>query len=156
MGGGTTETHRDDYPMFTGTHKGANGSEYLIDKTAHFRTFGANPDAANYVHNLTQDTHGIVNYSDDEKLRAGSANINVFPVTLPLTFPVEWNYGDEYEVYITSSKNSFISREWVDLSRGWRTDPDKLQDGWKPEDIDLDDKGRKKVFGPGQPSRRRK
>lgn len=148
MAGGTTETHRDNHPLFTGTHKGANGAKILYDPGVEFRALGCDPDIGNYVENATQATGGRLTAATSATVSTGNA---VFPVVLPIATAVEWNNGDTYNIYATSTKNQFISREWVDLSRGWRSSPESLQDGWHPEDIDLDDKGRKQVFGPGQP-----
>jgi hypothetical protein len=60
------------------------------------------------------------------------------------------------KVYKTAVKGQIISTEWVDLSRGWRTDPKDLIDGWRPEDRDLDRDDPGHVFGPGQPENYRK
>jgi hypothetical protein len=153
MSGGTSETHKDSDYMFTGTHHGADGATYLYDKDANFKTLGVHLDSENMVENVTQSTYGVVKTVTDSNLSAYNGNINVFPITFPAAFPVTWNYGDTYKIYKTETKNSVISSIWTDLSAGWRSDPDELINGWRAEDIDIDDRGRKKVFGPNQPER---
>ena len=132
------EIHTDSEPMSTGTHKGADGAGVLRDPGACFRSLGANPDLSLYVENDTQGTNG-------ELTAATEDTITVSGVT--------WDNGDTYNIYKTSSKGSFISDTWTDRSRGWKINAgDKINsEGWRVEDHDIDDRGRKKVFGPGQP-----
>ena len=67
---------------------------------------------------------------------------------------ISWDYGDVYNIYKTDSKNKLISSQWVDVSRGWKAEPGKLtKDGWRKEDVDLDDHGKIDIFGPGQPEK---
>lgn len=164
----TREIHRDDSPMFTGTHKLADvqssvmqsetgsslldedgnvllfedssvvGSSYLYDKDACFRSLGVDPDLELYCENETQGTSGTVTVATDDTVTVDG---------------VLWYYGDTYNIYKTSTKNSFISGTWCDVSRGFKINhPDEINRyGWRLSDWDIDDRGRKRVFGPGQP-----
>jgi hypothetical protein len=65
---------------------------------------------------------------------------------------ISWTNADTYKIYKTAVKGCLISSEVVDLSRGWKTDPEEMEKGWRKEDIDLD-RNNQKIFGPGQPER---
>ena len=134
------EIHRDDSPIFTGTHKGADASTVLRDKGVNFRALGVDPDLSQYCENETQSTGGPVTAATED-------TVTVTDVT--------WDNEDTYNIYATSTKDSFISGVWCDVSRGWkiRKHTDVNREGWRHEDADIDDRGRKKVFGPGQPER---
>lgn len=137
MGGGRLEVHRDSDYLATGTHRGANGTT-LIDPTANFSVFVAQTGL--YIENVTTGEHSTILALND--------------LEITTTDGITWNSGDTYKIYKTSSKNSLISKEWTDSSRGWKSDKRDLVDGWLPEDIDIDrdnDGGRKKVFGRNQP-----
>ncbi len=138
MSGGTTEIHRDSDYLATGTHGGASGAASLQDIGADFKSCGVMVGLA--IYNTTHVTNGLVTAVTEDTVTDDTNT---------------WDAGDTYEIYKTSSKNSLISTQWTDLSRGWKSDRKKLEAGWKPKDIDLDDKGRKKVFGPGQPEKAR-
>jgi len=133
MAGGRTETHRDDEYLMTGTHKGAT-STTLFNRKADFASCGA--FAGLYIENVTQTTNSLVATATEEEVTTDDS--------------ISWDNGDTYEIYKTAAKDSFISSERVDLSRGWKSDPETLERGWKKEDIDLDRDG-KNIFGPGQP-----
>jgi hypothetical protein len=69
---------------------------------------------------------------------------------------VTWSYGDTYSIYKTATKGSLISTQWTDLSRGWKTPMDELEDGWRPEDVDINRDGEREVWGPEQPENYRR
>ena len=137
----TREIHRDDSPLATGTHSGASSSSVLRDKGANFRALGVDPELSQYCENETQSTGGPVTAATEDTVTATG---------------VTWNNGDTYNIYVTSTKDSLISSVWCDVSRGWKIKKiDEInRHGWRHEDWDIDDKGRKNVFGPGQPERK--
>jgi hypothetical protein len=149
----TRETIKDDQPLFEGTHKGPTGTT-LMDRGAMFRSLGVHPDLEQYVENVTQLTASRVESATDDEIRTGGP---YFPISFPFTFSetISWDNGDTYRIYATSTKDSTLGSHWVDVSRGWKINEgdDITREGWRTEDIDLDDKGRKKVFGPGQPEK---
>ena len=134
----TKEIFRDDQPLFQGTHVGADSSATLEDSGARFKELGVDASLGQYVENTTQSTAGNVTAST-------SNNVTVSGVT--------WDNGDTYKIYRTAAKSSYISGNWVDVSRGWRIkkDDDVTSYGWRREDVDLDEPNRRDVFGPGQP-----
>jgi hypothetical protein len=140
MPSSSSEIHLDDSPMFTGTHAGADSSTNLRSERAMFRSLGVDPALGQYCENETQSTGGPVTAATDDEVTVSG---------------VTWDYGDTFSIYKTDTKNKFISRITVDRSRGWKiTKHDEVNDqGWRHEDWDIDDRGRKKVFGPGQPER---
>lgn len=134
MGGGTTEVHRDSEYLATGTHKGADSSTTLVNRFSQFASCGVVDGL--YIENDTQGTSSYVATANEREVTTDD--------------DISWDYGDTYYIYKTGTKDSLLSTQWIDLSRGWKSDPDTLEDGWKPEDVDLDDDG-ERVFGPGQP-----
>jgi sugar lactone lactonase YvrE len=134
MSGGVQYTHIDDDPLFTGTHDGADSANDLQDMGARFESLGATVGV--YCENATQDSGGAITAVTDDTVTVDG---------------VTWDNGDTYNIYVTDTKNSTIATTWTDKSRGWKADPRELKDGWFPDDVDLDDHGKKKVFGPGQP-----
>ncbi len=99
------------------------------------------------IHNDTQETNGNI--------------ISVTETTVESN--ISWNTGDQYSIYKTTKKDTFLYSMGVDKSRGWKvSDKSKLDEsGWFPEDhdIDKDAKGNRLPredipFGPGQPWRR--
>jgi len=136
----TREIHRDDSPIFTGTHKGASSSATLYDKGVNFRALGVDPDLSQYCENETQSTGGAVTAADESNVTATG---------------VTWDNGDTYNIYVSSTKDSFISGVWCDVSAGFKINKksDVNREGWKNEDWDIDDRGRKDVFGPGYPEK---
>lgn len=132
------EVHKDDSYLMTGTHAGADSSSTLYVKGAMFRALGVDPSLGQHVDNTTQSTSGAVTAADNETVTVSG---------------VTWDYGDTFEIYLTDTKNSFISDTWTDVSRGWKINDKKDvgDDGWKNEDRDLDYHRRYKVFGPNQP-----
>lgn len=134
MGGGTVEHNLDSTPLATGTHDGSDASATLNHHGAMFKTFGVRTGV--FCENETQSTSGLITAVTDTAVTVAG---------------VTWDYGDTYNIYITATKDSKISSYVVDVSAGWRSDPKELVRGWRKEDLDLDDHGRYKVFGPGQP-----
>lgn len=163
MPGGTLEIHRDTDYLASGTHTGissgvlvidgqtvyidgetitiggagAAGSPTLEDKTYEFRSNGIIP--GQYIENVTQSTNSKIATVTEDQITTED--------------DIAWQNGDEYKIYKTSTKGGIISSQWVDLSRGVSSDRKKLVGGWFEKDIDIDDRGRKNIFGPGQPSR---
>lgn len=119
------ETHKDDFPLCSGTHTGANGASILTDTGKNFDVFvtiGVD------CHNTSQGTNGAITAVTKNTATATS---------------VTWDTGDLYEIYCTATKDSYISsiKTTKILGRKWT---DYYQD--KNEE-DLPDG----VFGPGQP-----
>ena len=134
MGGGTTEIHNDDDALATGTHEGVDSATTLRVKGADFKSCGVIEDL--YIENETQSTASLVATVTEDEITTDD--------------DISWNNGDTYNIYKTGTKGSFISSVWIDLSRGWKTDPDEMRLGWRYDDIDLDRDG-ERIFGPGQP-----
>ena len=134
------EIHRDSEPLATGTHSGASGSSVLRSRGACFRSLGVDPDLELYAENETQSTNGTVTAADEDTVTVSG---------------VTWDNGDTYSIYKTSSKNSHISSNWVDVSAGFQINDtsDVNKHGWRHEDWDIDERGTKRVFGPGQPKK---
>ena len=130
MSGGVRVTHTDSDPLFTGTHDGPDGSNYLQDMGAMFKTLGAINGL--YVENETKGTNGSLDYATDNIVYTGDATL---PAVLPFTLPIEWDNGDTYNIYKTDTKGSVISYTWTDVSRGWAAYPQELVNGWLPEDV---------------------
>jgi hypothetical protein len=130
--------HYDNDPLSTGTHKGASSSSVLRDRGACFRSLGVDPALELYAENETQGTNGTVTAATEDTVTVDG---------------VTWDDGDTYSIYKTSTKGGFISSEWVDVSAGFKINHPKEinKHGWRTEDWDIDDRGRKKIFGPGQP-----
>lgn len=160
------EIHRDSEPLFTGTHKGANGALVLRDPGVNFRALGVDPSLSLYIENETGGSYGNISAADEDTVTATLSGPAILddsgeqildddgnPIIDDLG---AWNYGDTYNIYATSTKDSFISSVWVDVSRGWKIEKhdDVNREGWRNEDWDIDDRGRKNVFGPGQPEGR--
>ena len=118
-------------------HQGGNGAASFQSSAYCFSVFLTTGLAAE---NATQSTIGNITALTDHTITVNG---------------VTWNTGDTLKVYKTATKGAIISQQWVDLSRGWKTTMKELQDGWKPEDIDLNRNG-DQVFGPGQPEPYRK
>jgi len=111
-----------------------NGENALNDTDVRLKSLGVAVGV--YCENVTQSTGGAITAVTDTSITATG---------------VTWRHGDTYKTYLTATKNSTIATTWTDRSRGWKADPKELKDGWFPEDVDLDDHGKHKVFGPGQP-----
>lgn len=139
----TTEIHLDDYPLSTGTHKGA-ASLTLNDPGADFKSCGVATGVL--VKNTTDGSSGLtVTVGEDTVLcTLAGGSLNTF------------TSGDTYEIYITTTEDSEISRFHTDRRFGTKVfKPSELNTyGHLHEDEDLDVDGRD-VFGPGQPERAR-
>ena len=138
MAGGTREVHRDSDYMATGTHKGADSSASLWDKGKDFKSCGVAVGLA--IYNTTQSTNGLVTAVTEDTVTDDTNT---------------WDNGDTYETYKTAAKDGLISSIWTDVSRGWKSDKRELQKGWRKEDLDIDRKKPGRVFGEGQPEKKR-
>lgn len=137
------ESHIDDSPFASGTHNQGAASAALVVPGANFKSCGV--DADMLVKNTTDGSDGTITAVTEDTVTA----------TLAGGSDNAWDVGDEYEIYLTGTENSFISSIYTDRSRGWKvTHPSELNgDGWLPEDADLDEH-EEHVFGPGQPEGR--
>lgn len=140
MAGGAREIHKDDDPFAKGAHKWPANSSVLRDPGKDFKSCGVQTGVL--IKNITDGSEGLITAVTEDTIT----------VTLSGGTDNDWDVGDEYEVYITDTYESIISSIWTDRSRGWKSDKDKLNRGWRPEDEDLD-RETKHVFGPGQPER---
>ncbi|MFA5377523.1 MAG: hypothetical protein WC455_17360 [Dehalococcoidia bacterium] len=137
------DVHTDNLYSLTCEHKGPDGTTTLRNKDAHFVIAGVY--VGQYIENDTDGSSGAVTAVTDTTvtctLTGGSANT--------------WTNGDTAYFYLTDEKDSFISSTDTDRSRGWKVVKGDVldDDGWRPEDADLDRDDRE-VFGPGQPERR--
>ena len=134
----TTEIHLDDYPLSTGTHKGA-ASLTLNDPKADFKSCGV--QAGVLVKNTTDGSSGLTVTVTEKTILCTLAggSLNVFTA------------GDTYEIYKTDTEDSEISRIYVDRRFGQKIfkHSDINTYGHLHKDEDLDADGRN-VFGPGQ------
>ena len=160
---GRTETHRDDEYLLTGSHD-AGTSTTLRDIGADFKAYGVLVGL--FVENVTQSTSGHVKTVTADEITVDGITGSLLSdfVTVDNDWATEngvewadslisWDRSDTYKIYKTAVKGSLVSSDIVDVSRGWRSDPETLIDGWRPEDIDIDRKNPGKVFGPGQPEK---
>ena len=136
MSGGTTEVHKDDDYLATGTHDRGT-STTLHASGADFKSCGVIVGV--YIENETSSENSLVATVTEEEITTED--------------DLSWARDDTYKIYITASKGSVISTEWNDLSRGWKTPKKELVNGWRDKDIDLDRENPGKVFGPGQPEK---
>ena len=95
------ESHKDDSPQAIGTHEGSDSAAALFDKDADFRilTLGV------VCYNTTQNSHGLITAVTEHTLTATD---------------VTWDKDDTYEVYITETKDKFISRVAIGKIYGHR------------------------------------
>jgi hypothetical protein len=138
MPGGTTETHRDSDYSATGSHKFGT-STTLTHPGADFKSCGVRVGV--FIENVTQSTSSHIATVTEDQITTDDS--------------LSWAYGDVYRIYKTATKDSFISSQWCDLSRGWKTPQRDLVEGWRAEDMDLDRDNPGRVFGPNQPERKR-
>lgn len=94
------ETHIDDYPQSVGIHQGSDGAGVLFNAKANFSVY---IKTGVVCYNVTQDTHGLVTASTRNTLTVAD---------------VTWDKDDEYEVYVTAKKNSYITRFAIDKIYG--------------------------------------
>lgn len=141
MSGGTTEIHRDSDYLAYGKHRGADSAttlwagDYFAKQSLDLESSGVSDDL--YIENDTAGTNSLTKTVTGDKVTTDD--------------DITWDNGDVFYIYKTATKNQQISTVWTDLSRGWKTDPDEMQDGWRADDVDLDRENPGRVFGPGQP-----
>jgi IS30 family transposase len=133
------ERHIDSEYLATGTHGGTDSATTLRDRTTDFFISGAIADL--YIENTTSGESSLIATVKEHEITTDDS--------------ITWNNGDTYEIYKTGTKNSAISSTWCDVSRGWKINKhDEVnRHGWRWADVDVDDKGRKDVFGPGFPEK---
>lgn len=171
MSGGTSEIHRDTEPLLEVTHRGATGAttfrnnRYKFDVLVRVGLYAENPRTGDYGTISSVSPHEI---EIDWVSEGGSGDLE-FSGRTP-TFGSEeiyfsdpstggiitWRYGDTLKVYKTAVKGGFISKQWVDLSAGWKTPMEELVDGWREEDRDLNPDGEREIWGEGQPENYRR
>jgi len=143
---GVPVTHIDDADtdecLMTGSHKGADGASILSDPGADFKSCGAHPDLKLLIKNVTDGSEGEITASTEDTVIATLTGGNN-----------DWDKDDVYVILKTATEDSIISTHYTDKRFGRKvTNPDQLDDGIFPEDVDLDDDD-EDVFGPGQPER---
>ena len=143
---GVPVTHIDDadYPLMTGTHKGADAASILSDPGADFKSCGVDPNVGQLVLNTTDSSEGVVTAVSEDTLTctlAGGTNNS-------------WANGDTYVILKTGTEDSVISTHWEERRFGTKvTNPAELnEDGVFPEDADLDQND-DEVWGPNQPEK---
>jgi len=145
MGGGVPVTHTDDadYPLMTGTHKGADDASVLSDSGADFRSCGVDPNVGQLVLNDTDSSEGAVTAVTEDTVTC----------TLAGGTDNDWDNGDTYIILKGATEDAVLSTHWTDKRHGRKaTDPAQLEDGLFPEDRDLDE-DEEEIWGPGQPER---
>lgn len=120
------EVHKDNSPFAFGTHKRGNNSASLVDPKADFKSCGVMTGVL--IKNTTDGSEGLITSVEEGEIE----------VTLAGGTDNDWDVDDEYEIYLTATYNSKISSIYVDRSRGWRSDKETLDKGWKLEDVDRD------------------
>lgn len=120
------EVHKDNSPFAFGTHKRGNNSASLVDPKADFKSCGVMTGVL--IKNTTDGSEGLITSVEEGEIG----------VTLAGGVNNYWDVDDEYEIYLTATYNSKISSIYVDRSRGWRSDKETLDKGWKLEDVDRD------------------
>lgn len=122
------ERIKDDSPLITGSHKGGDSSVFLFDPGADFKSCGAM--VGSVIYNDTSGAHGLMTSITEDTVYA----------TLSGGASNQWNKGDAYSIYVTATKDSTISKYYVDKRFGHKvTDRNQLVDGLFPEDIDEDE-----------------
>lgn len=167
MSGGTSEIHRDSDPLIQITHNGPSSSVFLIKRRYKFDAVGAK--AGLYIENTTKSYYGIISSVSGDRiltvwatgpsgdlLTFGSDDLTFGDEPISFGEYAAWDYGDTAKIYKTGTKGQIISTIWTDLSRGWKTPMKELEDGWRPEDVDLNRDGEREVWGPGQPENYRR
>ena len=171
MSGGSLELHRDDTPFAYGTHKGPAG-EVLKVKGADFKSCGVQVGVL--LKNVTKESSGTTLTVTEEEITAvmtggtGGEGVQepltgidgeyLYGIDGELLYGIGevpssyWDYGDEYEIYLTDTEDTLISSIWTDRRYGRKSERRSLHNGLRPEDIDLDEY-ESHVFGPGQPIR---
>ena len=138
MGGGTTEVHRDDDYLATGAHdRGTSTTLHASGKD--FKSCGAL--VGSYIENETSSENSLIATVTEEEITTDD--------------DLSWARDDVYKIYKTNAKDGLISTIWTDVSRGWKSDKRELEKGWRKEDLDIDRKKPGRVFGEGQPEKKR-
>lgn len=174
------QTHLDNEPLVSGTHKGPNGSAVLRDPATDFYVCGVIAGLAIYKVALTEteatylvdhnDNYIVTEYGEYILVSSGSEHENGTVTARDLNTVTadgitSWQTGDTYEIYKTGTKDSFISRIAVDRHRGKKVvSEEELNNyGWfrEDEDLDRDEHGnivrrKNRPFGPGQPENPRR
>jgi len=155
MGGEIIETHLDSNPFATGTHNLAGTTTgTLVNPGADFKSCGV--QAGVLIKNTTTGEDGLITAVRENEIDATGylkdANDEIiYDIDGdPLTVDLDWNYGDTYEIYLTSTENSIITSRYTDKRYGTRTKI-PLDRGLFEDDVDVDEYERN-VFGPDQPS----
>lgn len=120
------EIHRDSEYLATGTHKRLAASSVLNDESSEFKSCGV--VVGSLIKNTTDGSEGAITSVSEHQIG----------VTLAGGTNDYWSVGDTYEIYKTATYNSVISSIYTDRSRGWRSDKETLDRGWKKEDVDED------------------
>jgi len=136
-----TFTDEEAEYLATGTHKGPSASATLIDRSRDFRTSGA--IVGSIAKNDTDGSAGAITAVTEHEVTAtlaGGSNNN-------------WSNGDTYYILKTDTEDSVISTHYTDRLFGRKvTEKGALnEDGWLPEEADLDDE----EWSPGYPIRER-
>ena len=135
----TREIHRDDDYLVSDTHNGGDAATTIYNKSIDFYVSGVVPDL--YIENTDTSESSLV--------------ATVTKHTITTDDDIAFDNGETFKIYKTGTKDSYISGTWCDVSRGWKihSHDDVNKHGWRHEDWDIDDRGRKKVFGPGFPEK---
>jgi len=144
------ETRKDDTPQSTGTHSGADGSSSLYVKNANFDVYikvGVD------CHNTTKGTSGAVIAVTENTVTVsayyGDEDEDSYEDEDEASYEgyLRWDNGDTYEIYCTTTKDSFISSFRIDKMYGRKLTETYSEDYPLPTDIPGDE------FAPGQPER---
>jgi len=136
------ESHIDDQPFASGTHAQGGNSAVLVNPGKDFWSCGVAVGAL--VKNTTDGSEGTITARTEDTVTA----------TLAGGTDNDWDVGDSYEIYNTGTEDSYISKAYVDRSRGWQVFcPEELDEEieWLVDDVDKDEFD-DLVWGPGQPS----
>jgi hypothetical protein len=129
------ETRKDDTPQSTGTHSGVDGASSLYDKNANFDVY---IEVGVDCHNTTKGTNGAVIAVTKDTVTVSAYYGEGY---------LRWDNGDTYEIYCTTTKDSFISSFRIDKMYGRKLTETYSEDYPIPTDISGDE------FAPGQPER---
>ena len=143
---GIAVTHIDDadYPLMTGTHKGATGASVLYDPGADFASCGVNAEVGQLVQNDTDSSEGACTASTEDTVTctlAGGTNNS-------------WTNGDTYIILKGATEDAVLSTQYTDKRYGRKVvNPSELdEDGYLVGDRDADEDD-EDTFGPNQPER---
>jgi hypothetical protein len=139
---GSTIIHTDSDPLIRCTHQYGSGGMILKHKNQDFKSCGVIVGLA--IYNDTDGSNGLVTeVTEDSVTCTLSGGTNNY-----------WSYGDQASIYKTATKDSYISKNTVDRSRGWKvTSENELdKDGFLIGDGDKD-RDDKEVWSSGFPER---